>query len=277
MFKEELPITTASLTDLCKQIMKGDIKYKELIDEEKSYSIVKRYKNKYKEIYKSKIKEFDCRVVLKNEITGNILITEFDVHKKYMYFSSKDNIKIEMGFPHSLKKDLYVVLFGEEEKHSITDFIKESFEFEEDFDNEIITKWQKRLADYYLKNFSSYKSYNKFHRKFIEETKSTISSVQFSNWVKGRTTYTKDALNLYYLGEFMKDSFFMENYKTIQEEGLKRQTFNIKLSRKLKKLITQILDGNIIRKECSPYELLLLEKMENCIFKINEISIKKEN
>ena len=274
LLKEELPITTASLTDLCKQIMKDDIRYKELIDEEKSYSIVKRYKNKNKEIYKSKIKEFDCRVVLKNEITGNILITEFDVHKKYMYFSSKDNIKIEMGFPHSLKKDLYVVLFGEEEKQSITDFIKESFEFEEDFDNEIITKWQERLADYYLKNFSNY---NKFHRRFTEETKSTISSAQFNNWVKGRTTYTKDALNLYYLGEFMKDSFFIENYKTIQEEGLKRQTFNIKLSRKLKKLITQILDGNIIRKECSPYELLLLEKMENSIFKINEISIKKEN
>ena len=57
-------------------------------------------------------------------------------------------------------------------------------------------------------------------------------------------------------------------------EGI--QAFNINLSRKMKKLIVQVLGGSISWNECSQEEQLLIEKIENCIYKGQNINIKSE-
>ncbi|MFW9939414.1 MAG: hypothetical protein ACFFFT_00140 [Candidatus Thorarchaeota archaeon] len=272
LFEIDVKITSSSIMEIGRSIMKSNPSYKDALNEERAKSIVKRYNRKNDQKYLENIEHFDCAVILRNESSGGLLSLELDVRKNYLYFKNRDNIKIETGFPHSLRKDYYLILFGEKEKLSISDFVKDAFELEEDIDYGLINEWKGRLATFYLKNFNNYRE---FHKKFINSTPSTITGPQFSNWVKGNTNYTKDPMNLYYLGEIMEDDFFMENYKLIHTEGIKIQSFNQKLSKRIKKLVIQVLDGNISRMDCSPDELLLLENIENCIFKINEIQIKK--
>ena len=273
LFEVDVKITSSSIMEIGRNIMKSNPIYKDALNEERTKSIVKRCNRKNDQKYLENIEHFDCAVILHNECSGRILTLELDVRKNYLYFKNRDNIKIESGFPHSLRKDFFLILFGEEEKLSISDFVKEAFELEEDIDYKLFDDWKGRLATFYLKN---YHNKNKvFHKKFVESTPSTITYPQFSNWVKGNINYTRDPMNLYYLGEIMEDEFFKDNYKLIHTEGIKIQTFNQKLSKRIKKLVIQVLDGNISRMDCSPDELLLLENIENCIFKINEIQIKK--
>lgn len=269
---KEVTVSSSSITEICRQIMKSNSAYKDIINAEKAKSIVKRYYKKSNQKYLENIERFDCVVKLENEISGSFQTVNLDVRKKYLYFTDTENVKIESCFPHFLKEDHYLILFGEREKLSISDFIKDAFELEEDIDYKLIDEWHGRLSSYYLANFSKYKS---FYKRFKENTPSTISSVQFNNWVKGKTNYTLKPMNFYYLGELMRDDFFTDNFKLICEEGKKIQKFNQKLSRKIKKLVVRVLDHSVSRAECSPDELLLLENIENSIFKILNITIKK--
>jgi len=272
IFEKDVKFSTSSIMDICRNIMKSNPLYKDQLNEERTKLIVKRYNRENNQKYLENIEHFDCVTILRNESSGKILSLNLDVRKNYLYFKKRDNIKIESGFPHSLRKDFYLILFGEEEKLSISDFVKDAFELEEDIDYDLIDEWKGRLSTFYLKNFNNYRE---FHKIFVESTPSTITKPQFSNWVKGNTSYTKDPMNLYYLGEIMDDDFFKDNFKLIHTEGIKIQTFHQKLSKRIKKLVIQVLDGKISRMDCSPDELLLLENIENCIFKINEIHIKK--
>lgn len=267
-------VSLSSVTDIVRQIMKSDKILKDIITAEKTKSVVKRYHKKDDQKLLETTESFKCIAGLKNEITGETQTVRLDVKKKYLYFNNPKNIKIESHFPHSLREGQYIILFGER-KESISDFVKNAFGLEEDIDHDLIEEWQGRLAEYYIKNRDRYTSYKKFHTQFVETTPSEISSVQFNNWVKGNTNYTLDPLNFYYLGEFMQDEFFIDNYKIICEEGKKIQRFNQKLSRTLKKLVVKVLNNTISRGECSPDELLLLENIENCIFKIVNIQINK--
>ena len=266
-------VSISSVTYIVRQIMKSNKVFSEIISAEKVKSVVKRYYQKSYENQKltEDSESFKCVAKLENEISGEIQTIRLDVKKKYLYFNNTETVKIESHFPHSLREGQYIILFGKR-KESISDFVKDAFGLEEDIDHDLITEWQGRLAEYYLTNFNKYK---KFHAEFIENTPSTISSVQFNNWIKGNTNYTLEPLNFYYLGEFMRETFFTNNYKLICEEGKKIQKFNQKLSKKLKKLVVKVLNNTISRGECSPDELLLLDNIENCIFKIVNIQINK--
>lgn len=273
-FKEDITIKTSSITDILKDLMKSNSKYKEMISEEKARAIVKRYHKKSNEKYLENVEKFDCIALLQNENTGDTQTVNLDVGKKYLYFVNKENINIKSCFGHSLKENYYVILFGDKEKLSMSDFVKEAFGLEEDIDHDLIYEWQARISSYFLHNYPR-RIYAKFHRNFVNSTPSNISSTQFNNWVKGNTNYTQDPMSLYYLGQLMEDDFFTDNYKLIHDEGVKLHRFNLKLGKKLKKLVVQVLDGNISRADCSPEELLLLENIENCIFKIKNIRINK--
>ena len=89
---------------------------------------------------------------------------------------------------------------------------------------------------YYYKNYSD-SSIKKFYNDFIQQTHSIISYGEFGNWVRGNVNYTRDPKNLYNLGVAMNDEYIMQNYLLIHEEGKKIQTFNLKLSKTLKKIV----------------------------------------
>jgi hypothetical protein len=74
----------------------------------------------------------------------------------------------------------------------------------------------------------------------------------------------------------MKDPYFLENNLLICEEGKKIQAFHQRITRKCKKVIEQILKGNISKGDISFEERLILEKIEKCIYKIENIIIRKE-
>jgi len=191
-----------------------------------------------------------------------------------MYFNNKNDIMIEYGFPYSLQKDSFLILFGEFDKLSATDFIKNAFGLEDDIDHDMVYKWKGALSKFY---FDNYKNYSKFYNDFKASCNSTISYNEFKKWVKGEVNAPLDPENLNYLGQVMNDSFILENFEFICQEGRKIQKFHIRISKLLKKLIVQILKGKIERKECSFEELGLLEEIENCIFKIDTITLSNKD
>jgi len=269
----ETKFKSVSITDLCRKFMKEDDKFREILIEEKTKSIVNKKQEEYAQRFYEETKGIDCSAQLENLNSGEKLIIPLDYHKKYMFFKNKDQIKVENGFPHAIPKNSFLILFGRDEKLSMSEFLKQAFEFEYDIDYDLIDEWQERLQSFYLNNYTTYMEFFKdFDRNFPK----SISYNEFKNWVKGYVNYTKDPKHLFKLGELMNDPFFMDNYHLINQEGRKVQIFNMKLSRKLKKLIIQILGGNISWNTCSEEERLLLEKIENCIFKVENINIKSE-
>ena len=217
---------------------------------------------------------YDCACKVTNEINGNKLTVNLDIKKRYMYFNNKNDIKLEYGFPYSLQNDSFLILFGEFDKLSATDFVKDVFGLEDDIDHDMVYRWQGNLSNFYYNN---YKKYSQFYKDFKSSCRSIISYGEFKKWVKGEVNAPLDPENLKYLGQIMNDSFILENFEFICQEGRKIQKSQIRIGKLLKKLIVQILTGNVEKKNCSIEELGLLEEIENCIFKINEISIKNEN
>lgn len=270
IFDKEIKLTTTTIREIYQNLMKSDPRFKHIIAEQKIKSLVKKDNlKKYQKLVESE-EGYDCACKVTNEINGNILTVNLDIKKTYMYFNDKDNVKIEYGFPYSLQKDSFLILFGEFDKLSATDFIKDAFGLEDDIDHDMVYKWQGNLSAFYYNN---YKNYSKFYNDFKASCKSTISYTEFKKWVKGEVNAPLDPENLNYLGQVMNDSFILENFELICQEGRKIQKFHIRIGKLLKKLIVKILKGKIERKECSIEELGLLDEIENCIFKIIDIQI----
>jgi len=272
ILNSEAELKSVTIKDLFRKLMKENEKFKDLIAEEKIKKLVdKRNKQSEKKYYQEKI-GIECLVVLENEITGEELTIPLDHQKKYMNFRDKEDIRIKQSYPFGLNKGHFLILFDKEKRLSISDFIKEAYEFEEDIDHDLIREWQGRLSSFYLKNYKNYKS---FFRDFDKNFPNSISYNEFREWVKGSVNYTQDPRHLLYLGQLMNDSFFIENYKLIYEEGRKIHKINMILGRKIKKLVNQVLEKNISWKEYSEEERLLMEKIENCIYKIKDINITR--
>ena len=271
IFNKEIKLTTTTIREIYQNLMKSDPRFKHIIAEEKIKSLVKKDNlKKYQKLVESE-EGYECALKVTNEINGNKLTVNLDIKKTYMYFKHKDNVKIEYGFPYSLQKDNFLILFGEFDKLSATDFIKDAFGLEDDIDHDMVYKWKGALSKFY---FGNYTTYSKFYSDFKASCNSTISYGEFMKWVKGEVNAPLDPENLNYLGQIMNDSFILENFEFICQEGRKIQKFHIRIGKLLKKLIVQILKGNIERKECSIEELGLLEEIENCIFKIDAITMQ---
>jgi len=268
VFDKEVSLSTTTIMELCRDIMKSDPRFKQVFEEEKAKRIVKKRNKKNLEKFHSDEESLGCTCDAENEINGNEVRLNLDIKKRYMYFTNRNNIKIEYGFPYTLKINNYIVLFGKIDRLSVTDFIKDAFEFEDVIDYNLIKQWQGNLAMFYYKN---YKNYSKLYKDFILSSSSTISYQEFIKWVKGEVNAPQDPNNLYHLGALMNDSSIIENYASICEEGKRIQRFNQKITNLLKKLVVQVLDGKVNRQECTFEELGLLEKIEHCIFKIKDL------
>ncbi|MBN1213838.1 MAG: hypothetical protein JXA99_00195 [Candidatus Lokiarchaeota archaeon] len=269
----ETKLKSVSIADLCRNLMKSDPKFREALIEEKTKNFVGTQQKKEVKKFLETSENIDCNVILRNEINGEQISFQLDYRKKYMFFKKKEDIKVEISFPHAIPKQSYLILFGKDERLSMTEFLKQAFEFEDNIDYDLIEKWHGRLSSFYNKNYNNYK---KFYNDFIHNYPDSISYNEFKEWIKGNVNYTNDPINLYNLGVLMDDAFFMDDYYSIHEEGKKIQKFNIRLSKKMKKLIIQVLSQNITWSSCSQEERLLIEKIENCIFKVENISIKKK-
>ncbi|MHA1250551.1 MAG: DISARM anti-phage system protein DrmE domain-containing protein [Candidatus Helarchaeota archaeon] len=269
----ETKFKSVSIIDLCRKLMKDDKKYTEILIEEKTKSFVQKKKKQYAEKFFQNTENVDCFAILRSELNKDLITIPLDYKKKYMFFKKKEDIKVKIAFPHAIPKCAYLVLFGKDEKLSISEFLKKAYNFEDNIDYNLIDEWQGRLASFFVRNYSTYKD---FFRDFNRNYPDSISYNEFKEWVKGNINYTQDPKHLYKLGELMNDSFFINNYNIIHQEGRKIQTFNLKLSRKIKKLIVQVLNQNILWNSCSQEERLLIEKIENCIFKIENIIIKNK-
>jgi len=273
ILEQEVEISTTSISDLCRKIMEQTQIYSDTIDEVEVKKIIKNYENSKAEIFKAKHKEADVLVTIENLSTGDSTFERLNIDKRYMYFKDTKDVKIKFAFPYSLNEDDYIVLFGKQERLSLTDFIKVTFGLEDDIDHKIIEGWQGRLARYYFRN---YDRITDFYKDFTTKTSSTISYAEFGNWVRGNVNYTQDPEHLYNLGLLLDDPYFLDNYLLIHEEGKKIQSFNLNLSKKLKYLVSKILEGDISRDNCTLDELDLLDKIEDCIYKILKITINKE-
>ena len=73
--------------------MKSADTYDETLNEEKVKSIVRKYEQNKAEKYYEKQEREDFFVLIKNEITEEELTLNLDIHKRYMFFKNKENIK----------------------------------------------------------------------------------------------------------------------------------------------------------------------------------------
>ncbi|MEX2683249.1 MAG: hypothetical protein Q6373_016865 [Candidatus Sigynarchaeota archaeon] len=203
---------------------------------------------------------------LENEQNGEMKTVRVPLEKTYLYMENKDS-DVNTGYPGAIEEGSYIILFDQEDKKSIIDFMEEIIGDEVDINKEFIDEWRGRLARYYEKNYTSP---TRFHRDYaamaisLGKTPRTVTTIR--KWIDGSTMYTIDPEDLYILGKMMKDSFFLENYNRINREGRKIQQYHMKLSRMIQTIAKQILNRRIDTSKYSLEEYEIFKTIQNNIF-----------
>ncbi len=271
-----------TIVNIINELIKKDEKFKELKEQESTEDHLRREKEKIdNKIYEREFIEKDHYVVtLKNEKTGEIGKRRLHIDKTYMYME-KGEEKINIGFPRVFEEGYFLILIDQDERKSIIDMVLEISGIEDEIDNELIETWSRKLAQYFEHNFATYKDFYKIYKRFLEKLgKSPRSYDAFKSWVQGNRTYTRDPKDLYHLGQIMNEPFLLNYFTLIHEEGKKIQQYHIAISKKLSKLVNQILEKNIKLSDLSLEEFELYKKIENSIYIIQDIKkvkIFKEN
>jgi len=225
-------------------------------------------------MYDTRFSENDYYFVqLKEERTGKIIEKKLFIDKSYPYIKNPEQeIKIETAFPHALRPNYYLILFDQDERKTMIDLISDLSGMEEEIDYYLIETWKEKIANFYNQNFNTYKEFYENYRELLNQKGiSPRTYGEFKDWIKGSHNYTQIPDDLYYIGQIMADTFFMENYKAIHEEGKKIQVLHLQISKKMNNIIKQILEGNLEIKNLSLEEFEIYERIENSIYIIQDI------
>ena len=208
-------------------------------------------------------------MVILESVDGTTKITRnLPINNTYLYLKNISD-DVQEGYPSELEIDDYIVLLGNDERKNLLDTIIEVYGLEDAINKRLLTMWKDKLRNFMEKQCLSC---HQTHNKFIE-TGGSISSSEFSNWAKGRVIAPDDSKHLFILGKMMDDDELIENYELISQEAEELRNVHKITGRKIRKIVKEILRGELPHSELSYEESLLYEKVQNNIYRI--IDIKK--
>jgi hypothetical protein len=229
------------------------------------------------------LQEDDIRQIEESNEYYRVTLEKFDestrvdrnlpINKSYLYLKDMDD-KVQEGYPTDFKIDNYMVLIGNDERRTFLDTIIEIFGLEDSINKRLLTMWKEKLRDFIDKQGLSYAQ---GHRLF-KENGGTISYPEFLNWAKGNVIGPDDPNDLVILGKMMDEEELIENYELINQEVEDLRNIHKITGRRVRKIIKEILRGELNQSELSFEEYMLYEQIHNNIYRIVDIKrmVRKE-
>jgi len=206
------------------------------------------------------------RVILEKFDETTRINRNLPISKSYLYL--KDiNDKVQEGYPKDFKIDNYIVLIGNDERKTFLDTIIELFNLEDSINKRLLMIWKEKLRDFIDKEKLSY---TLAHRLFIENGGS-ISYPEFLNWAKGNVIGPSDSNDLVVLGKMMDNEELIENHELINQEVEELRNIHKITGRRVRKIIKEVLKGELNQSELSFEEYMLYEQIHNNIYRIVDI------
>jgi len=209
------------------------------------------------EYYKVTLEKFDEST----RITRNL-----PINKSYLYLKDMDD-EVQEGYPEDFKIDNYIVLIGNDERRTLLDTIIEIFGLEDSINKRLLTMWKERLRDFIDKQGLSYAQ----GYRLFKENGGTISYPEFLNWAKGNVIGPDDPNDLVILGKMMDEEELIENYELINQEVEDLRNIHKITGRRVRKIIKEILKGELNQSELGFEEYMLYEQIHNNIYRIVKI------
>lgn len=213
------------------------------------------------------------RVTLEKFDESTRVTRNLPINKSYLYLKDMDD-EAKEGYPVDFKIGSYMVLIGNDERRTFLDTIIEIFGLEDSINKRLLTMWREKLRDFIDKQNLSYAQ---AHRLF-KENGGTISYPEFLNWAKGNVIGPDDPNDLVILGKMMDEEELIENYALINQEIEDLRKIHKITGRRVRKIIKEVLRGEVNQSELSFEEYMLYEQIHNNIYRIIEIEkiIKEE-
>ena len=212
------------------------------------------------------------RVVLEKFDESTRVNRNLPINKSYLYLKDMDD-EVQEGYPTDLKIDNYMVLIGNDERRTFLDTIIEISGLEDSINKRLLTMWKEKLRSLIDKENLSYAQ---AYRMFMENG-GTISYPEFLNWAKGNVIGPDDPNDLVILGKMMDEEELIENYDLVNQEVEDLRNIHKRTGRRVRKIIKEVLKGELNQSKLSFEECMLYEQIHNNIYKIVEIErvIKK--
>ena len=254
-------LLSAQNRQITKEYLKED-KDMERIEQESEYVI--SHIDETKEYYRVTLEKFD---------ESRRIIRGLPINNSYFYLKDIGH-DVQEGYPKDMKKDNYIVLIGNDVRKTFLDTIIEIFGLEDSVNKRLLTMWKEKLRNFIDKQGLSYAQ---CHRMFMENG-GRISREEFSNWAKGNILGPNDLNNLLILGKMMDDEELIENYELINQEVEDLRGIHVITGRRIRKIIKELLNGELNQSKLSLEEYRLYEQIHNNIYRIVEIErrVKKE-
>lgn len=207
--------------------------------------------------------EVSLRRMDETQMTRKLLPAE----KTYIYLDESG--ETQEGSPRNLKPGFHVVILDNDERKTLLDLIIEIFDLEQTVDKYLIGLWKERLMQFIEKYELSYAD---FHRLYMgNEGKREYQTVL--NWAKGNVIAPEDPNDLLIIGKILKDAEIIEDYQAIDREVSKLRIRHRIIGRKLRKIVKEMLRGEIDISKLSYEEYTLYAKIEKGLYEILKIEM----
>jgi hypothetical protein len=259
----------AELLDRLREIVETEPRYKHYKEYEDEISkiegIITEIEEKETDI--EKIGPF-YKVSLRKMDETQIISKLLPAEKTYIYL--EESGEIQEGSPRNLKRGFHIVILDNDERKTLLDLIIEIFDLEQTVDKYLIGLWKERLMQFIEKYELSYAD---FHRLYIgNEGKREYQTVL--NWAKGNVFAPEDPNDLLAIGKILKDAEIIEDYQAIDREVSKLRIRHRIIGRKLRKIVKEILRGEIDISKLSYEEYTLYAKIEKGLYEVVKIEMR---
>ncbi|MCK4309880.1 MAG: DrmE family protein, partial [Methanomicrobia archaeon] len=277
--KEVKPITRKEIEerieviDRIKKIISINPRYTDYREYEEEVAHIENTMTALDKEQNEKSKSGICYEVSLRKVDNTSLIRKLlPIEKTYLYLEEIDG-EVREGIPRNLQPGYFVVILGNDERKTLLEIVLEIFDLEESVDKYLIESWKKRLIEFIEKYDLSYAD---LYKHYIEKGgKRSYQTVL--NWAKGNVLGPDNPIDLLIIGTILEDDEIIEDYNIIDREVRNLRVLHQTTGRKLRKIIKEILKGELDPAKLSYEEYMLYGKIEGGIYEIVDIMKRNSN
>jgi len=261
----------AGLLDRIKNIVQIDNQYNRYVEYEEELSKIEDVITQLdmEQEKDEKYKTHPCYELSLRKINESRLVKKLLPASKSFIYLEKIDGNVREGPPRDLKPGYYIIMLDDDERKTLLDLIIEIFDLEKSIDKYLIKVWKEKLIEYIETHNLSYNRFYQLYRR--EGGKRSYQTVL--NWIKGNVLSPEDRTDLLIIGKILKSKEITENYQLIEREANKLRNIHRLIGRKLRKIIKEVLKGEIDPYKLGYEEYAIYKKIENGVYEIIDIKI----
>jgi len=186
--------------------------------------------------------------------------------KTYLYLKDIDG-EIREDTPRYLQQEYFIVILDDDERKTFLELIIEIFDLEESVDKHLIELWREKLSEFVEECDLSYRDFYKQYKGMggVRGYQTVL------HWIKRGALGPRHSSDLYLIGKALNDDEIVDNYKIIDQEVRNLRKLHQAIGRKLRKIIKEILKGNLDPTKLNYEEYLLYESVKDGIYEVLEL------